>query len=62
MKTMTSRERLTAVLNGEKPDYLPWSPLIDYYFLSSWDSKKAEDIIKASQELDFDLMERHVPT
>ncbi len=62
MKSMTSRERLTAVFNGEKPDYLPWSPLIDYYFLSSWDSKKAEDIIKASQELDFDLMERHVPT
>ncbi|MBS3766967.1 MAG: hypothetical protein KGY75_02440 [Candidatus Cloacimonetes bacterium] len=62
MKNMTSRERLTAVLNGEKPDYLPWSPLVDYYFLSSWDSKKAASIIDASQELEFDLMERHVPT
>lgn len=62
MKNMSSRERLTAVFNDEKPDYLPWSPLIDYYFLSSWDSKKAENIILASKELDFDLMERHVPT
>ncbi|MFW6409723.1 MAG: uroporphyrinogen decarboxylase family protein [Halanaerobiales bacterium] len=61
---MTARERLLAVFNGEEPDYIPWSPLVDYYFLSSIgeDGESEKDIIKASRELGFDLMERHVPT
>lgn len=52
---MTSRERLLAVFSGRDPDRIPWSPLVDYYFLGEM------DIVEAAQELGFDCMERHVP-
>lgn len=32
---MTSRERILRVLHGEVPDRIPWTPLIDPYYLSS---------------------------
>jgi uroporphyrinogen-III decarboxylase len=32
---MTSRERILAVINGEKPDRLPWAPLIGQYYVNS---------------------------
>ena len=60
MNQMTSRERLLAAINGNEVDRLPWSPLVDYYFISSLDKEK--DIIEVSKDFEFDLMERHVPT
>ena len=44
--TMTSRERILAVINGEKPDRLPWAPLVGQYYVNSLNEQgiKLEDI------------------
>ena len=59
---MTSRERLLAVLRGERPDRLPWAPLIDNYFFSSLDEHRQRQGYAAfCESVGCDLMQRHVP-
>lgn len=59
---MTSRERLLAVLKGEKPDRIPWAPLIDEYFTNSLDADlKGMGYVELFQHIGADLMHRHVP-
>lgn len=55
MEEMTSRERLLALFKGERIDRIPWSPLVDYYYLGD------RDLVDTAIELGFDCMERHVP-
>lgn len=56
---MTSKERLLAVLRGEEPDRIPWSPLIDGYYLASL-QKEITDL-EAGVEIGADVMVRKVP-
>ena len=60
---MNSKERLLAVLKGKKPDRIPWSPLIDGYFLSSLKEKNIEmNSIELFRHIRADILERHVST
>ena len=60
---MNSKERLLAVLKGEKPDRMPWAPLIDGYFLSSLKEKNIEmNSIELLRHIKADILERHVTT
>ena len=47
---MTSRERILAVINGGKPDRLPWAPLVGQYYVNSLKEQgiKLEDIAPKS--------------
>jgi len=59
---MTSRERLMAVLTEEKPDRIPWSPLIDQYYLRSLPEQGYKfNLSEVFEFIKADLMERHVP-
>lgn len=58
---MSNRERLTAALNLKPTDRLPFSPLMDGYFISSLVKQKLDfDILEAAQFIGCDFMERHV--
>lgn len=58
---MSNSERLIAALLGKEVDRLPWSPLIDGYFVSSLaEQGKAMDILACMKYLEIDFMERHV--
>jgi len=60
---MNSQERLVNVLKGNKPDRIPWAPLIDGYFLSSLKEKKIEmNAVELLRYIGADILERHVPT
>jgi uroporphyrinogen-III decarboxylase len=54
---MTSRERLLAVLRKQKPDRVPWSPLIDGYYASG----RKTNAIEAALATGADVMVRKVP-
>lgn len=57
---MTPRERLMAVLRGEKKiDRIPWSPLITGYYLAGLDSDLNE--LEAFLEIGADAMIRKIP-
>jgi len=56
---MNARERLMTVLRSKgRADRIPWSPLLDGYFMSSYSEEK--DIIDAYRDFGADVMERHV--
>lgn len=58
---MTSRERLQAALHRQPVDRLPWSPLMDGYFVSSLPKQGYDfDLLEAARYIGCDLMERHV--
>jgi len=60
---MNSKERLLAVLKGEKSDRIPWAPLIDGYFLSFLKEKNIEmNTVEALRYIGADILERHVTT
>jgi uroporphyrinogen-III decarboxylase len=54
---MNSRERLLAVLKKQKPDRIPWSPLIDGYYASGLKT----NAIEAALATGADVMVRKVP-
>ena len=54
---MNSRERLLAVLRKQKPDRIPWSPLIDGYYASGVKT----NAIEAALATGADVMVRKVP-
>lgn len=59
---MDARERLLRVFRGEKPDRMPWAPLIDSYFLDA--VGYTEDDLRYldfCESLGVDQMLRHVP-
>lgn len=56
---MTSRERLLAVLQGESPDRIPWSPLIEGYYIAGLPQKTTD--MEAAVEIGADVMLRKIP-
>jgi uroporphyrinogen-III decarboxylase len=56
---MTSRERILAVLKGRTPDRIPWSPLIDGYYLAGLRGKPTD--IDAGLDVGADVMVRKIP-
>ncbi|MBQ8952571.1 MAG: hypothetical protein IJ048_00515 [Clostridia bacterium] len=59
---MTKRERITAALRRQEVDRLPWSPLIDDYFVRSLPEQGLHmDLLEVLRYLRCDIMERHVP-
>jgi len=60
---MNSRERLSSIFKGVRPDRIPWAPLIDGYFLSSLKEKNIEmNSIELLRHIRADILERHVTT
>ena len=60
---MNSRERLSSIFKGVRPDRIPWAPLIDGYFLSSLKEKNIEmNSIELLRHIRADILERHVST
>jgi len=60
---MNSKERLLRVFRGEKPDKMPWAPLIDGYILSSLKENNIEmNEVEVLRYIGADILERHVPT
>jgi len=57
---MTSRERLLAALRGESVDRIPWSPCVDWYFLSSLPVDQKLDDREFHKAIGSDAMLRHV--
>lgn len=58
---MTNRERLIAALSKQPTDRLPWSPLIDPYFVGSLKKQGYDmDLLSAMRHIGNDIMERHV--
>jgi uroporphyrinogen-III decarboxylase len=57
---MTSRERILNVLRGKTPDRIPWAPLIDGYYLSSY--KKSNNQVDAILDFGGDVFARHIAT
>lgn len=58
---MTKRERLVAALHSKEVDRLPWSPLIDDYFINSLPLQNLDyNILEATRAIGCDFMERHV--
>ena len=58
---LTGRERILAALHYQPVDRLPWSPLIDDYFISSLPEQgMSMEIIQAMRYIGNDIMERHV--
>ena len=53
---MTSKERLLAILKGGKPDRIPWSPLIDGYYVAGLGRKITD--VEAALEIGADVMVR----
>jgi len=56
---MTSRKRLITVLKGGRADRIPWSPLVEGFFLSGLHGKP--DLIEILTEIGADMMVRKVP-
>lgn len=56
---MTSKERLLAVLRRGKPDRIPWSPLIDGYYVAGLGREITD--MEAALEVGADVMVRKVP-
>lgn len=57
---MTSRERILCALKREVPDRIPWTPLIDGYYLSSLE--KPTNQVDAIRDFGGDIFARHIPT
>ena len=58
---LTKRERLLNALHRREVDRMPWSPLIDGYFINSLPLQNIHmDIIEAMRFIGNDIMERHV--
>ena len=57
---MTSRERILKVLRGKTPDRIPWTPLIDGYYLSLLN--KTMNQVDAIRDFGGDVFARHIPT
>lgn len=58
---LTKRERILAALHYQPVDRLPWSPLIDDYFMRSLPLQGLHmEIIEAMRYIGNDIMERHV--
>ncbi len=58
---MTNRERLIAAFHLKPTDRLPFSPLMDGYFISSLPNQGLNiDILEAARLIGCDFMERHV--
>ena len=58
---MTNRERILAALDRKETDRLPWSPLIDPYFINSLPKQGLNmEIIEAMRYIGNDIIERHV--
>jgi len=58
---MTNRERILSALNFQETDRLPWSPLIDDYFIRSLPLQNLHmEIIEAMRYIGCDIIERHV--
>lgn len=58
---LTKRERLFNALNKKEVDRLPWSPVIDNYFISSLPQQGYSfEIIEAMRFIGNDILERHV--
>lgn len=56
---MTKRERILSALHYQPVDRLPWSPLVDNYFISSLPSQGIYmQIIEAMRYIGCDIMER----
>lgn len=61
VNSMSKRERILAALNNREVDRIPWSPLIDKYFISSLPLQgKSMDIIETMRYIGNDIIERHV--
>ncbi len=61
IQQMTGRERILNALAGKPVDRLPWSPLIDPYFIDSLPKQGYDlEIIEAMRLIGNDIMERHV--
>jgi len=58
-ETMTSKQRLLAVLKGKEPDRIPWSPLIEGFFMSGLKDKV--NLIEVLNDIGADYMLRKVP-
>lgn len=56
---MNSRERLLRVFRRQEPDRIPWSPLIDGYYLAGLEQPKTD--LEAGLDTGADLMLRKVP-
>jgi len=56
---MTSKQRLLCVLNGEEADRIPWSPLIEGFFMSGL--KSQANLIEILNKTGADYMLRKVP-
>ena len=62
MQEMSGRERLLAALRFQATDRMPWSPLIDDYFLTSLPKQGyAMELVEAMRYIGIDILERHVP-
>lgn len=58
---LSKRERLIETLHYKPVDRLPWSPLIDDYFIRSLPGQGIKmDILEAMRFIGNDIMERHV--
>lgn len=58
---MTNRVRILSALAGKEVDRLPWSPLIDHYFVESLPDQGLDmDILECMDYIGNDIMERHV--
>ena len=56
---MSSRERLWAVLNGDEPDRIPWSPLVNGYYLMGHPKYPNVTELEAYREMRADVLLRH---
>ena len=59
---MTARQRVHNALYGKEIDRIPWSPLIDDYYLAYLHSLgKKVNTIECQREIGADIIERHAP-
>jgi len=62
MGEMSGRERLLSALRFQPTDIMPWSPLIDDYFITSLPKQGyTMELIEAMRFIGIDILERHVP-
>lgn len=60
---MTSRKRITAALNKREVDRLPFSPLLDQYFVTGLPQQGYHfDLLQAMDYIGCDIIMRHTPS
>lgn len=67
---MTSKERLMAVLKGQKPDRTPWAPMIGPYYIDTLDKQNVyisgsplyKKVVDVFRMIKADAIRRHVKT